>query len=646
MGRAPVNRRSIAVVTASCVLFAVRAAAQCDPTPVPPDKVRVTGVVLKASGGPRNGVAVRFTPPSGSANVARVTIVQGDGTYCIDLDPALETTTYVADIVGDSDPPLGATITLVAGQAGQLQSGVHLVSGRGRPWTGGLVALTILVYLIGLLLFRHHNIARTNRELLRAQLENIRTRIPLETDPKWSARCEPIELRLEEIETSFEAELTWKEWFFWSRGREIAAWSKIHEVERQLVAFLVPAPRVLERAVTAEADLRQLASPAATVLADRIRATLQLIVDATGNGKTAAPEAILEHLKQQLAEALTILYNNNDTRFSGLMEWTNKSMWLVYLSLIVIAMVSAVFRHSELFLLGAAGGLMSRMARSLHREDVPNDYGASWTTLFLSPLLGAISAWFGITLMMWLYQMGVLGAAFARIDWNNGIDAVLIAMAFTLGFSERLFTSLLSSAEGRVDSELSKAPSPTPAAAPGGVRPGLQPMADRTAAGEAPVEPSVTREDRIVVELDLHGNERVGFAGQATSATRAEIVRVTGAGNVIDVDAETLGAKGPFDAVLFETPLTIETLTLASGQIAEALQPDGRVVAVGQTSAALFEVDALLQREKGEAGPALVKDVFISAGLAALEPPNVLGGTDVVEWLASFVKPAAGGGDR
>jgi hypothetical protein len=81
-------------------------------------------------------------------------------------------------------------------------------------------------------------------------------------------------------------------------------------------------------------------------------------------------------------------------------------------------------------------------------------------------------------------------------------------------------------------------------------------------------------------------------------------------------------------------------------QLAAALRPDGRVVIVGSTPAALFEGDAAAQRTQGHAGPAIVKEALIEAGLLGQDPPEKIGGTDPVEWIASFIKPAPGGGDR
>ena len=200
--------------------------------------------------------------------------------------------------------------------------------------------------------------------------------------------------------------------------------------------------------------------PTATVIADRIRQTLQEIVAAGNTHPSPESSHTVAHLKQQLSEGLSLLYSETDKDFAELMEWHNKAMFLVYLALLGIATLGLVFHHEELFLIGAVGGLMSRMARTLFRENVPNDYGASWTTLFLSPLLGSISAWIGIALIVWLQEMKVLGASLAGIGWDLPVGAVMIATAFTLGFSERLFTSLLSKVEGRLTEEPNQGATP------------------------------------------------------------------------------------------------------------------------------------------------------------------------------------------
>ena len=633
---------------------------QTSPSPPCPGAARplagrpgvITGLVLSARGDLRHGVTVRLsrhgevTPLSGGADV-RYTETDSDGRFQFE---GLVPDCYTATVVGDRSPPSGGQRFTLPADTGVT---VHLVTRQAARWAMALVALSILVYAAALLAFRHHNIVHTNRQLLWAQLANIRTRIPLESDPSRAHESQVLVDRLEKVYTGIEDRLGWVEWLFWSRGREIAAWNKLHEVERQLIAFLVPEARVMERAITAEASLRVLASPPAIVLADRIRITVQQIMDATQQGAEHAPDHLLDHLKQQLAEALTILYNDSDTKFAGLMEWHNKAMWMVYLSLLLIAVLAFVLQHEVLFLLGAAGGLMSRMARSLFRADVPSDYGASWTTLFLSPLLGAISAWFGIALITWLTEMSVLGSAFGHISWDGEVDAVLIAIAFTLGFSERLFTSLLSSVEGKMAAGLkagSMPPAPAPAPAP---LKSQDTAADGTVVHEAGARTAAASpSDLAVRDLDLVRGERVAFVSDRQTPTRSKIAAIVGADNVFDVAPDGIAALAPLDAVLFESTsdstLTVAGLTAAAGQLPAALRADGRVVFLGRTPAALFDADTAALIAAETVGPTLVKESFATAssGIVSQEPPAAFGGTDPVEWMASFVKPAPGGADR
>ena len=551
---------------------------------------------------------------------------------------------YVLEVLGDRYPPTSYPVTIASGQAQALNVVTKPVE---TGWRGfRLVPGVIVSFALTLLAFRHYNIVQTNREMLRAQLENIATRIPLESDSAHRAEANNITERVLAIRRRVDDQLTWREWFFWSRGREIGAWRRLHEVERQLVAFLVPEARVIERAVTAEAELRTLTAPAAIALADRMHITLQPILSASAS--VPVEPHLLEHVKQQLAEALTTLYNDHDNQFAALMEWHNKAMWMVYLSLLVIAVVSWSLGHEVLFLVGGAGGLMSRMTRSLNRADVPSDYGASWTTLFLSPLVGALAAWFGVALIVWLRQMGVLGdALFSQIQWNGAVDGVLIGTAFALGFSERLFTSLLSAVEGKVTTSLTKEQTtpvsrpPLPTASANGAE------AAASSSTTATTSAAASRLNLLFAELDAKAGERAAFIGDAQSLVRPLLVNALGAEQVVDVTAADLGARGPFDAVLFETPPTVVELNAAAAQLPTALRPDGRIVVCGRTPAALFEADAGTLQSQNQLGPALVKEVLVNiSGLTAQEPPTQTGGTNEIDWFVGFAMAAPGGSDR
>jgi hypothetical protein len=623
-------RLPYAFIVLSLVLAAGPADAQCTDGGKPGS---IHGLVIDAQGQIRPWVPIRLT--ESARKLTRIEIANVDGAYRFGpLCPG----EYILSVGGAADAPL------------RLEDGedlrTHVIApAQSREYATRLTALTVVLFIVGVLLFRYHNVVSTSRESLKARVKNLEERIPLESDKQihWEQSRDLVNAAKGVVRQFDE----WHpaEWFFWSRGRELAGWMRVHEIERQVVAFLVPEHRVVERAVCAESDLRQLVNwPSAIALADRMRQTIQEVAAASSSDPGHAHSHAVDHLRQQLGEGLSILYTHTDAKFADFMEWHNKAMYLVYLALLAVMVLGLVFHHEELFLIGGVGGLMSRMARSLFRADVPNDYGASWTTLFLSPLLGAIAGWVGIALIIWLREMNVLDdELFGRIDWSRPTDAVMIGMAFTLGFSERLFMSLLSKVEGKVQDEMNKpATRPVPPVTATVPAPGTA----TARGGGAATPPTLTRLDRIVQDLDLASGERVAFIGSAASATRAAAVKIVGAANVIDVTSSSIGSKGQFDAVLFETMPALADLPSLATALASALRPDGRVVFVGSSALALFDRDAATQRAQGHVGPAVVKEALVATGLAAQEPPEKLGGTDPVEWIAAFFKPAPGGADR
>jgi hypothetical protein len=592
----------------------------------------VSGLVLDETGYGRPRKAVQLRTEDGREYVA---LTEPDGRYAFkEVCPG----TYQIQIVGDPYPAASGSVTV--GDA-DVNHNVVRRANDGLRGATGFTAIAIVFFWAGLLLFRHHNIVRTTHELLLAHIENLATRILLESDAGAHAAVKALSDRTFAIKGEVEAKRTWWEWFFWSRGHELAAFVRLHEIERQVVAFLSPEERVVERAVYAETELRQLNLPEATSLADRIRVSLQALVIDAGHGGHASGHA-LEHLKQQLAEGLAVIYDQRDTGFSGLMEWHNKAMFLAYLALLTIMALGLVFHHEELFLIGAAGGLMSRMARSMFREDVPTDYGASWTTLFLSPLLGAISAWVGIAAVILAGEVNVLDEELLRtIDWNGPTGPVMIALAFLLGFSERFFMSLLSQIEGKV-----MQPRTGQASVPPAPPSPFAPATSSSSAAAGTATTTVSRENRIAAELDLSSGEHVAFIGDPASQTRATLVQLVGAANVHDLTIETIASKGRLQAVLFEGNIPRDELPRAADLVGQVIDPDGRVVFVGTISATQFEADADTQRQLTDAGPAVVKEVMTTtAGMRAQEPPAKLNTADPVEWIVSFSRPAPGSGD-
>jgi hypothetical protein len=237
---------------------------------------------------------------------------------------------------------------------------------------------------------------------------------------------------------------------FWSRGQEINGWGYVHEAQIRMVPLL-DAPNLKVRLEAAEQRLRLANEPCSTALADAIHASLNPPPPPPAPGTTIplpAPPPDIDRMKALLAEALAVTYHREDNVFSNLVSWQNKTSWLVVCGLSAIMALTAVFPDQAILLLvGAAGGLISRLSRSLDRKDVPTDYGASWTTLFLSPVAGAVGAWAGIMIAALAANAKILGPIF-QADWAHPASIGTLGVALLFGFSERLLDSVLDKLEG------------------------------------------------------------------------------------------------------------------------------------------------------------------------------------------------------
>jgi hypothetical protein len=490
-----------------------------------------------------------------------------------------------------------------------------------RDWFKALapVLTVVILYLLGIVLVRWNMVARPTRKLLQAQIDAVRAEVAsLNLDATDVKRQQVLDLlTLAEspfLKGSFSKGLQaqasglparqrvyFADYFFWTRGEEIAAWGYVHEAE-ELLADLLPAEPIRARLENAEQQLRQLNTPTATALAERIheslaaptvspellrdavQQTLQHLapesndllvridraladqslrdpastlpadwkdvlqqiqdtllpkadalaatIDATllvvlpadteilkqlqkdlgdrikspaaqlksslqtilaaqgaGNGQTPAqppsvadwlsllrvasdlfttytdqlaarvrvalaqpPALPLDRWRALLREALGIIYDNSDRDYSDFMSWQNKAVWLTGCGLLFIVTLAATLQHGGLLLVGAVGGLLSRLSRSLRRANVPTDYGASWTTLFLSPVVGALAGWSGVLLVILAVQLNVLGPLF-KTDWCNPWSPLTLGIAFLLGFSERAFDSILTQLEDKTQAQ-------------------------------------------------------------------------------------------------------------------------------------------------------------------------------------------------
>jgi len=314
----------------------------------------------------------------------------------------------------------------------------------------GLATLAVvLVFLAGIWLVRWHNIARPNRELLKAEADNAGVRFQNETGIDLAS---PGVKYLKDLLDSASAAVAWNrrnswfDFFFWTRGQEITGWSRIHEFQRGSVKLLAQGslPIVRARLQAVELDLLDLDKTHASTFASKIK-------DALG---AAAPDELA--LRALLVEALTYVNNQSDHKFAQLVGWQTKAVWLAGVGCSLVVVLASAVGNPVLFIAGAAGGYLSRLGRTLKGVDVPTDYGASWTTLFLSPIVGALSGWFGILLVVIMAdsRFQLLGAGFQMVQWSSPLAPATLGIAFALGFSERMFDGIISSMEKQADAKV------------------------------------------------------------------------------------------------------------------------------------------------------------------------------------------------
>jgi hypothetical protein len=321
-----------------------------------------------------------------------------------------------------------------------------------KPGTDVALAIVIcILYWLAMVIVRWHRIAMRARWLLREQILSVKEELnalPVKAEVRALPGGDQAELRaavcrlLERAQNLIDGPQDqsgsrWANLLFWSRGQEITGWGYVHEAQVRMVPLL-PYPTVRARLESAEEQLRLATDAPCRALADEIH-----------RERTSKPHVHFDRLKALLAEALAANYDREDNTFSDLVSWQNKTSWLVGCGLGLILLLTIAFpEHSVLLLVGGAGGLISRLSRSLDRKDVPSDYGASWTTLFLSPVSGALGAWAGILLADLAIKTNVLGSAFA-VDWNHPTGPATLAVALVFGFSERLLDSVFDKLEGK-----------------------------------------------------------------------------------------------------------------------------------------------------------------------------------------------------
>ncbi len=348
------------------------------------------------------------------------------------------------------DPQFGSTIAslLCCGTETSASKNVTSTTSPAKiiSLEAVLIAIVGLAYWFAMVVIRWHRIARPSREFLRAKIASDLAELSLYPPQQEERPGERDQVRgvLLKAGLAISPKIANRSdlyrlsnFLFWSRGEEMAAWTCLHSAEVRMVACM-PFETVITRLEATEQQLRLFVNDSPSIaLAESIRQALT----------ATNPTTDITRLRALLVGALTIVYQHSDASATDDISWQNKTSWLVGSGVFLLIVLTIVIpSHSILLIVGAVGGLVSRMTRSLDRKSVPTDYGASWTTIFLSPVSGALGAWSGVLLTELAVSMQVLGDVF-KSDFANPCNTHTLAIAFVFGFSERLLDGVLDKIE-------------------------------------------------------------------------------------------------------------------------------------------------------------------------------------------------------
>src|SRR6202035_66490 len=364
---------------------------------------------LPLRSGASTAAVVRFTPRREGAAAGALTVMSG----CAD-EPRLR----VVPLWGGTPGWLG----LLCSDALLANFALALVLG--------------LLYWMAMVVVRWNRVAMPSRFVLRAQIASVDAE--LEALREAAAPVPPPTHATELLQAARRlidgprpvSGNRLLNYLFWSRGQEITGWGYTYEAQKLMVP-LMPEPAVRARLETTAAALDLADDVPCRALAGIAKGTLAL-----------QPPPPLERLRAVLTQALSAHYDREYNSYADLVSWQNKTSWLVGCGLLLIVVLTSAFPNQSIFfLVGATGGLLSRLSRSLNRKAAPTDYGASWTTLFLSPVAGALGAWVGILIAALAVNLKILNEALGG-DWNKAHEPATLAVALAFGFSERLLDSV------------------------------------------------------------------------------------------------------------------------------------------------------------------------------------------------------------
>lgn len=346
---------------------------------------------------------------------------------------------------------------------------------EGLQKAGGY-RLFLLVYLVTFFLARHFWISIPGRNHLEAELYGLEIRLKTVTDDKQEL-AKKIQNEIIAIRHSIKGH-PFRQFIFGNTGKKIACWRRYHEIER-LAIELLPQEALRQRLVMVSEDLSLFNSGGAVVLRDNIHKTLsppkpdmelmQELVKQAEEKDLLSPDNVKGILKKmlatqevkqpepelmryQLVEAMKHIDDDRDNIYQYLADWQNKASYLIGITIMIVLFIFSQ-PHNILFYFGMIGGLLAKLRGVINRNNIPADYGVSWATLFLTPLVGGITGWVSILLLNLIKTMGWLNMdKLLAMTWGGNETAPsALALAMVFGYSATLFEKVLDMAQGEME---------------------------------------------------------------------------------------------------------------------------------------------------------------------------------------------------
>lgn len=335
----------------------------------------------------------------------------------------------------------------------------------------------IIIYLVLFFLARHYWISKPGLNHLEAELRGLQLRIYGNGVQQNSELVTQIEQEIERIRNDA-VEHRVRQFIFGNTGKKISCWRRYHEIERLAVKLLTP-EELRQRLLVVTEDLTIYDSGSAAMLRDNIRNTLsppkpdmelvRQMINESGSQKMLNAENINlmwdkvlgsfepkqadpQVMCCQLTEAMKHIDDDRDNIYQYLADWQNKASYLIGITVLIVLFIFSQ-EHSILFHFGMIGGLLSKLRGAINRNNISTDYGVSWATLFLTPLVGGITGWVSILLlnfvmsMDWLNLDDLLGMSWGDLDTSSSA----LALALVFGYSASLFEKVLDVAQGQME---------------------------------------------------------------------------------------------------------------------------------------------------------------------------------------------------